>query len=399
MEKSMIPTNLRRKPEMRLRRKGGRSLREVLNETSLTYPRDANAYVNSLLRILPPPGESGTVFSPDLQHRNSDPNAFRIPPSQNDLSDELNPIESRLRKRPSQSSVSASQPIPPSQNDLSDELNPLESRLSKSPSQSSVSASQPIPPSQNDLSDELNPPESRLSKSPSQSSVSASQPIPPSQNDLSGELNPPESRLSKSPSQSSVSASQAEDLSSGVKTKAKTAAATDKLKALKFLAAILRIGHWEVNEEWIFLLINVVLEVLLVALEQCASPKRPQFSLIAMVVSIVAMFTCIIELFDRGRKAKVAFKRQGLRSWFYHPSSSEKSFYSFIDMFALISGLVQYIFSVVAYCYHRRGRENPIKVSVVSVIFIICMALSKFTSNENVVSPSFKRGFEAKTQV
>ncbi|XVF24381.1 hypothetical protein REPUB_Repub13aG0123300 [Reevesia pubescens] len=141
-----------------------------------------------------------------------------------------------------------------------------------------------------------------------------------------------------------------------------------------------------VNREWMFLLINLLLEVLLMAFSQCASPKKPQYSLIVLVVSVVAMFICIIELFDRGQKAKVEFKRRGLRSCFYHPySSSEKPFYSFLDIFVFICGISQYICSVVAYCYHLRHLESPIKVSFVSVMFIICMAFSKCTNNPNVV--------------
>ncbi|XVF24386.1 hypothetical protein REPUB_Repub13aG0123400 [Reevesia pubescens] len=141
----------------------------------------------------------------------------------------------------------------------------------------------------------------------------------------------------------------------------------------------------QVNRERMFLLINLLLEVLLMAFSQCASPKKPQYSLIVLVVSVVAMFICIIELFDRGQKAKVVFKRRGLRSCFYHPSSSEKHFYSFLDIFVFICGISQYICSVVAYCYHRRHLESPIKVSFVSVMFIICMAFSKCSNNPNVV--------------
>ncbi|XP_017985396.1 PREDICTED: uncharacterized protein LOC18593782 [Theobroma cacao] len=136
-----------------------------------------------------------------------------------------------------------------------------------------------------------------------------------------------------------------------------------------------------VNSECSFMLINIILEIFLVALEQIASPRKPHYSLIAMVVSLVAMFICIMELFDRGSKAKLVFKRQGMRCWFQPPSSTAKPLYSFIDMFALICAIVQYIFSVVAYSFHQQHRENPIKVSIVSVIFIICMAFSKYTNN------------------
>ncbi|OMP13922.1 hypothetical protein COLO4_00626, partial [Corchorus olitorius] len=89
-----------------------------------------------------------------------------------------------------------------------------------------------------------------------------------------------------------------------------------------------------VISECIFLPINLLLEILLLALQQCASPRKPIFSLIAMILSLVAMFVCIIELFGRGRKAKLALRRHAsIRCQFNTQSPTEKPTCSYIDMF------------------------------------------------------------------
>ncbi|KAE8690981.1 50S ribosomal protein L35 isoform 1 [Hibiscus syriacus] len=87
-------------------------------------------------------------------------------------------------------------------------------------------------------------------------------PFLPAQYNPLDEPNPLGLKLRKSPSlldliqmrlsqsQNSGSAAEAENFNSGVKKESKAAAATDKLKASNFPAAILRIGHWEYKSRY-----------------------------------------------------------------------------------------------------------------------------------------------------
>ncbi|XVE98624.1 hypothetical protein REPUB_Repub03eG0122500 [Reevesia pubescens] len=115
---------------------------------------------------------------------------------------------------------------------LEEEHGPLSKRSKPSPNLqqwNSDANAFPIPPSQYNPLDEPSPLGLRLRKSPSL-------------------LDLIQMRLSQS--QSSGSAAQAENLSSEVKTEAKAAATTDKLKASNFPASILRIGHWEYKSRY-----------------------------------------------------------------------------------------------------------------------------------------------------
>ncbi|KDP35140.1 hypothetical protein JCGZ_10674 [Jatropha curcas] len=162
-------------------------------------------------------------------------------------------------------------------------------------------------------------------------------------------------------------------------------------EAVRFLASTTAAGlpshSHHVNLEWMFILTNLVLEILLMALDQIASPQKPECSLAALAVSVVAVVVSSIELYLKAMRQGVILKGEGLRFWLQYPSSSsDKPLYTFTDVFGFICALCQFTFSTIAYSYHKRHADNPINISIVSLIYIICLASSKLTNHETPMS-------------
>ncbi|WCJ39061.1 hypothetical protein M5689_020083 [Euphorbia peplus] len=109
------------------------------------------------------------------------------------------------------------------------------------------------------------------------------------------------------------------------------------------------------------------------------SIQDPQYGLIAWELSGAVMFVCVAELVYRGSvKEKMSFL-QCLKSLV--PSSSEKKPYSFIDGVILGFAKVQMALAAISYCYLRQGKENPISVSLVALIFISCFVFYRLLRN------------------
>lgn len=66
--------------------------------------------------------------------------------------------------------------------------------------------------------------------------------------------------------------------------------------------------------------------------------------------------------------------------WFYHPHPRNTRFGTFPDVCGLVLAISQCISSAVQYVYLHRHAENPIKLSVLPVMFIICLAVSTCTN-------------------
>ncbi|EEF49575.1 putative disease resistance RPP13-like protein 1 [Ricinus communis] len=143
--------------------------------------------------------------------------------------------------------------------------------------------------------------------------------------------------------------------------------------------------------EWPFILTNILLEILLLAFDQMASPKKPQYALVAASLSLAVLFVCISELIYKAMKKNSATFFQILRCMLH--GSLEKNPYTFIDWFGLLSAFGQVVVSSIAYVYMRQGKDNPIKVSVVSLSFIICLASSKLVKNPNEAQLPTTRGY------
>ncbi|XP_024166839.1 uncharacterized protein LOC112173446 [Rosa chinensis] len=134
---------------------------------------------------------------------------------------------------------------------------------------------------------------------------------------------------------------------------------------------------------WVILLTNLGLETLSAVFDQIASPSKPDYALFGMVLGILAVLICILELIHKGKKEGVELKRWGKLCWFYYPPPNESLFGTFPDICGLVIAISQYICSTVQYVYLCRHANNPIKLSVLPAIFLICLAGSKLIRNRS----------------
>lgn len=135
---------------------------------------------------------------------------------------------------------------------------------------------------------------------------------------------------------------------------------------------------------WVFLLTSLGLEILSAVFDQISSPRKPHYALFGMVLAIAAVLTCILELIHKGKKEGVELKRWGKLCWFYYPPPHDSSLFgTFPDICGLVIAISQYICSTVQYVYLRRHANNPIKLSVLPAIFLICLAGSTLIRNRS----------------
>ncbi|XVE61455.1 hypothetical protein DITRI_Ditri06bG0041600 [Diplodiscus trichospermus] len=93
---------------------------------------------------------------------------------------------------------------------------------------------------------------------------------------------------------------------------------------------------------------NVVIELLSAAFDQLSSVNKPGYALIAMLTSVVAAITCIIELANKAGKEKVQWRWESKLPWFYYSSPSHRRFGNFPEMMGSVFAVLQTIMSAVA---------------------------------------------------
>ncbi|CAL8999656.1 unnamed protein product [Prunus brigantina] len=130
------------------------------------------------------------------------------------------------------------------------------------------------------------------------------------------------------------------------------------------------------------LLASFCLEIISAVFEQVSSPRKPHFALVAMLLAILALLTCLAELFLKARKARVRLvRRRGMPPLFYHPPPHNRLFGTFSDVFGLLGVFFQLAFSIVQYAYLSRHVDNPIKVCFWPFLFIFCVVGSILIRN------------------
>lgn len=96
-----------------------------------------------------------------------------------------------------------------------------------------------------------------------------------------------------------------------------------------------------------------------------------------MLLAIAAVIISIWELVDKGKRERVIWMRRGTWWWFYHPSPNYAPFGTIPDIYGLIGGIAQCIFSTIQYVCYLRGVDNPIQLCLLPSIFYLCLAGSK----------------------
>ncbi|KAB2595314.1 disease resistance RPP13-like protein 1 [Pyrus ussuriensis x Pyrus communis] len=123
------------------------------------------------------------------------------------------------------------------------------------------------------------------------------------------------------------------------------------------------------SAEWIFLATSLCMEILSAACDQASSPSKPRYALFGMLLAFAALLTCIWELIYKGMKKNVVWGKRGCHMLFG----------SDIELFALVGGIAQCVCSIIQYiCYIRRA-DNPIKMSLLPAIFLICLIATRLS--------------------
>ncbi|GKV32172.1 hypothetical protein SLEP1_g40795 [Rubroshorea leprosula] len=133
--------------------------------------------------------------------------------------------------------------------------------------------------------------------------------------------------------------------------------------------------------EWIFLVLNLIVELPTAVFDQLSSPHKPLYALVAMALSLLALVLCVIQLLYKGVKEGVTFECLGGKiPWFYsHPSGAQnpKRFGTFADLMGLLSAISQCIVTAINYDFARRAANSPIKFSLLPIIFALCLLFSR----------------------
>ncbi|TQE10250.1 hypothetical protein C1H46_004089 [Malus baccata] len=131
-----------------------------------------------------------------------------------------------------------------------------------------------------------------------------------------------------------------------------------------------RSARTEANSaEWIFLVTSLCMEILSAAFDQASSPRRPGYALFGMLLAIAALLTCIWELIYKGRKHNVVRRKMGCYMLFGSAN----------EIFGLLGGIAQCVCSIVQYFYYIRRADNPIKLSLLPAIFLICLIATRLS--------------------
>ncbi|CAL2253090.1 unnamed protein product [Prunus armeniaca] len=118
------------------------------------------------------------------------------------------------------------------------------------------------------------------------------------------------------------------------------------------------------------------------AFDQASSPTKPHYALFGVLLATAALLISIWELIYNGRKERVVLRRWGRLWWFYYPPPRNALFGTLPDIYGLVGGISQCICSVVQYMYYLRHADNPIKVSILPAIFLMCLGGSKLNRNQ-----------------
>ncbi|KAM5556901.1 hypothetical protein ABKV19_024340 [Rosa sericea] len=136
-------------------------------------------------------------------------------------------------------------------------------------------------------------------------------------------------------------------------------------------------------EDWIFLSVSIILEILSAAFDQASSPSKSHYALIGMLFAIFAVITCIWELIHKVKRERAELGRWRMLWWFYHPPPNSTLFGTFPDILALVGAIPQCIFATVQYVYHGRHADNPINLCLWPIVFLFCLVGLRLIKNQN----------------
>ncbi|KAL6270362.1 hypothetical protein ACE6H2_027273 [Prunus campanulata] len=132
--------------------------------------------------------------------------------------------------------------------------------------------------------------------------------------------------------------------------------------------------------EWMFLIVSLMLEIFSAICDQLSSPRKPLYALFGMGLAIMALATCIWEFIHKGR-GKVQFGKCGKFLWWFYCPCSGTLFGTFPEVCGLIYAITQWASSMVQLACVLRHKDNPFKVNILPVLFLVCLVVSKLIRN------------------
>ena len=163
-------------------------------------------------------------------------------------------------------------------------------------------------------------------------------------------------------------------------------------------------GEWAIGESSIWkksgystgmsflVVINLLLEIASAVSDQLSSTRKPYFTRISLVMSILSLILSILDLIYKIRVHKARFQCKWPIPWFHYPSRGyNRIFGSSTDTFLLFCVVCQLIVSTINCSFTERGRDGPIKVAVWPLVFAIGMVVSKFMEKPTISKESLKK--------
>ncbi|XP_038714165.1 uncharacterized protein LOC120007784 isoform X2 [Tripterygium wilfordii] len=112
---------------------------------------------------------------------------------------------------------------------------------------------------------------------------------------------------------------------------------------------------------------SFILEGLSIAFDQLSTPKKPIYAFMSMITASLGLLLSIIELSYRVRENDMIISQL--------LGEALENFGFFISTWQCIYAVVQYV-----YLYEKKI-DSPIKISILPLIFLICVAISKLYDN------------------
>ncbi|KAJ7009472.1 hypothetical protein NC653_000224 [Populus alba x Populus x berolinensis] len=122
---------------------------------------------------------------------------------------------------------------------------------------------------------------------------------------------------------------------------------------------------------WTLLMTNFILEIASAVFDQMG------YALIGMVLAFVALLLATVELIHMARKERST-----------STSATRKPVGTIVEYFGLASAVWQCVYSTVEYIYTRQGKDNPIKMYLLPLIFLLCVVISKLLIDKRSIDKS-----------
>ncbi|KAG6790948.1 hypothetical protein POTOM_000056 [Populus tomentosa] len=134
---------------------------------------------------------------------------------------------------------------------------------------------------------------------------------------------------------------------------------------------------------WTLLMTNLILEIASAVFDQMG------YAQIGMVLAFVALLLAAVDLIHMARKERI--KRAGMSPLpLFHrrstyTSATRKPIGTVVEYFGLAGAVWQCVYSTVEYTYTRQEKDNPIKMSLLPFIFLLCVVISKLLVDKSSI--------------